>query len=87
MRNLKILLASLLLAACETTPYTLLKNPETGQTVHCGGHLQPPIYSWRVDYPGQYRPPARCVETYLELGFRPVPNEDIPPVPPPVGAF
>lgn len=53
-----------------STPTTMLKNPETGQIVHCGGNATGSMLGGVVGYHIQKGNDSKCVANYAEQGFK-----------------
>jgi hypothetical protein len=56
------------LSAC-TTPSTMLRNPQTGQVVTCGGNTGSSLAGGMIGYSIQRSTDESCVANYLEQGF------------------
>ena len=52
-----------------TTPKTMLKNPESGQIVSCGGSATGSLVGGVVGYNIQKSNDSKCVEDYKKQGF------------------
>lgn len=63
-----LLISCLLLAGC-TTPATILKNPNTGQVVRCGGSATGSLVGGMIGYEIQKDNDQRCVGDYASEGF------------------
>ena len=59
------------LAAC-TTPSTMLRNPQTGQVVSCGGNTSSSLAGGLIGYSIQQGSDQKCVQDYAAQGFVPV---------------
>lgn len=69
MQRVSILLSLAFLAAC-TTPETVMRHPDTGQVVVCGGHTSGSLLGGAVGYYMQKADDTTCVSDYLEQGFK-----------------
>ncbi len=63
-----ILIAVIGLTAC-STPKVMLKNPETGQVVHCGGSATGSMVGGVIGYHIQKSNDATCQSDYMAQGF------------------
>lgn len=66
-----VLILPLVLCAC-TTPKTMLKNPQTGQVVDCGGSATGSMVGGVIGYHIQKSNDSDCVVDYQRQGFQPI---------------
>lgn len=71
MRKYPIIAVILCLAAC-ATPFSMLKNPKTGQVVECGGNRTGSLAGGIIGYELQKSDDEKCVSDYKAQGFQPI---------------
>lgn len=77
MRQMLFILFPLTLSAC-ATPVTMLKNPDNGQVVRCGGDRSGAIGGGLIGYSLQSDDAAKCVQDYAVQGYKIIPAESSP---------
>ena len=66
---LPCIIGAFVLTSC-TTPKTLLKHPDTGQIVRCGGSATGSMAGGFIGYHIEKSNAQECVSDHLEQGFR-----------------
>jgi hypothetical protein len=72
LRTLAALAVVLISGAACTTPSTMLRNPQTGQIMSCGGNTSSSLAGGLIGYSIQKSTDEQCVANYMSQGFAPV---------------
>ncbi len=79
MRKISLFLPSafliIMISAC-TTPKTVLKHPDTGQVVSCGGNTTSSVAGGALGYYMQKSDDSECKVDYMAEGFEVIKETD-----------
>lgn len=76
MKKIILLLPVIFIATACTTPKTMLKNPQTGQVVECGGSATGSLVGGAIGYHIQKGNDATCVSDYEQQGFKSIKTDE-----------